>query len=141
KLCYLAGTPYLWDEATYRKRPGRARDGEAINEILGHWTCTQSAAELIELLRSEGIPCSPARKNGMRDLLLAPQGRENELAVPVQLPTKGRIWLPAPAYRIDGERGSVLPAPLLGQHTDEIMREHGYDDEAIAALREQGVIA
>jgi crotonobetainyl-CoA:carnitine CoA-transferase CaiB-like acyl-CoA transferase len=141
KLCRLADMPYLLDDPKFGTRVGRAAQGAAINEIIGHWTSARTCAELIDLLERENIPCSPVRPDGLRELLQDPQVIANELAVPVDHPTKGRIWLSAPPFRIDGERGAVRPAPLQGQHTDEILREHGLGDEAIAGLHEQQVIA
>ena len=56
-------------------------------------------------------------------------------------PTKGPMWLTAPAYQIDGERGALGPAPLLGQHTDEVLCEHGFSPEEISELRTDGAVA
>jgi formyl-CoA transferase/CoA:oxalate CoA-transferase len=141
KLCRLADLPYLLEDPRFGSRVGRGQEGQAINEIISHWTSTLTRAELIELLEDANIPCSPVRQDGLRYLVQDPQVVANELAVPVDHPTKGRMWLSAPPFRIDGERGSVRPAPLQGQHTDEILREHGFGDDVIASLRDQQVIA
>jgi crotonobetainyl-CoA:carnitine CoA-transferase CaiB-like acyl-CoA transferase len=57
-------------------------------------------------------------------------------------PVCGAVQTLSPPWRFS-ERLTALrrPAPLLGQHTDEILRTHGYTPEAIAALRVQGVVA
>jgi crotonobetainyl-CoA:carnitine CoA-transferase CaiB-like acyl-CoA transferase len=57
-------------------------------------------------------------------------------------PTAGAIKVVGPPYRFSETPPSVrLPPPLLGQHTDEVLRELAYDDEAIGAMREARVVA
>jgi crotonobetainyl-CoA:carnitine CoA-transferase CaiB-like acyl-CoA transferase len=97
-------------------------------------------ADLLGALRAERIPCSPVTAT-TAELLDDAELVESELFVALDHPTKGRLWQVAPAFEINGERGSVRPAPLLGQHTDDVLREHGYADEQIRALRATGVIA
>ena len=56
-------------------------------------------------------------------------------------PTQGKIVTIRRPVRIDGGRdGTDLPAPTLGQHTDEVLLELGYDEVAIGKLRQASVI-
>ena len=60
----------------------------------------------------------------------------------VDHPTLGPVKLPDHPLRYSETPHSIRTvAPELGQHTDEVLRELGHDDNAIAALREQGVVA
>ncbi|MGE0542829.1 MAG: CaiB/BaiF CoA transferase family protein [Dehalococcoidia bacterium] len=141
KLCQLAQLDHLAGEPAYQNRMGRARDGAALNEVFGHWTSTLRRDELLATLEAAGIPCAPVREDGIRELLDDSQIQANNLLSAVEHPTKGRLWLTSSPFQIDGERGAIRPAPLLGQHTDEILCEHGFASDDIAKLREESVVA
>jgi crotonobetainyl-CoA:carnitine CoA-transferase CaiB-like acyl-CoA transferase len=60
----------------------------------------------------------------------------------VDHPTAGSVELVGPPFELDSATlGAVTPPPLLGQHTTEVLRELGVDDERLASLEERGVIA
>ncbi|MEX0683391.1 MAG: CoA transferase [Dehalococcoidia bacterium] len=141
KLCQLADLAHIADEPKYCGREGRIEDGIALNEVLDNWTSTLGRTELVAHLRSEGIPCAPVRGGGMRELIEDPQIQANGLITAIDHPTKGLMWFTSPAYTIDGERAAIRPAPMLGQHTDEVLREHGLSPGEIADLRSGGVVA
>jgi crotonobetainyl-CoA:carnitine CoA-transferase CaiB-like acyl-CoA transferase len=57
-------------------------------------------------------------------------------------PKSGRIKQVGMPYRVRGYRFSIrLPPPLLGQHTDEVLRGLGYSDKERASMRAAGVVA
>jgi crotonobetainyl-CoA:carnitine CoA-transferase CaiB-like acyl-CoA transferase len=141
KLCDISGLEHLSSDPQYQNRMGRVKDGAALNEIFGHWTSTFPRDVLLAKLHAAGIPCAPVRENGMAELLTDPQIMANDLLASVDHPTKGKLWLTGPAFQIDGERGAIRPAPLLGQHTCEILAEHGLSPDEIEELRAASVIA
>ena len=70
-----------------------------------------------------------------------PQALANDYVVPFDHPIHGRVKLPGYPVTFSACRaGTRSAAPSLGQHTDEVLREIGYEDSEIAALREEGVI-
>jgi len=70
-----------------------------------------------------------------------PQVRHLETFRTLHHPTEGDIIAIRRPVRIDGGRdGSNLPAPTLGEHTDAVLHELGYDDAAIGKLRSAAVI-
>jgi crotonobetainyl-CoA:carnitine CoA-transferase CaiB-like acyl-CoA transferase len=65
-----------------------------------------------------------------------------EMFVPVEHPTKGRLWQLRGMVEIDGDAGAIKgPAPLLGQHTDEVLTEIGFTREEIEALHSSHAVA
>jgi crotonobetainyl-CoA:carnitine CoA-transferase CaiB-like acyl-CoA transferase len=63
------------------------------------------------------------------------------MVVEVDHSTAGRTRVLGVPYKLSATPGAVRrPAPLLGQHTDEVLRELGYDDVAIADLRRRAVV-
>jgi crotonobetainyl-CoA:carnitine CoA-transferase CaiB-like acyl-CoA transferase len=133
RLYTLAGFPHVAEDPAYATRLQRAEHGPELNELLGYWISTMPRDAVIELLRSASLPVAPMRQR-FEELIDDEQVRANDMLIAVEHPTKGPIWQVGCLYEIDGERGTPQPAPLLGQHTDEVLAEHGYSPAEIADL-------
>jgi crotonobetainyl-CoA:carnitine CoA-transferase CaiB-like acyl-CoA transferase len=112
----------VWDimEAEYRKYP---------------------TAELLALLDAEDVPCGIVNRRG--DLHLDPQIVQQQSLLETRHPKAGMVMRsPRAAAQFGDEAWQVARhAPMLGEHTDEVLREIlGKDDAAISALREAGAI-
>ena len=140
RLCAAAGLGEFADDPAHATRFGRQRAAAPLNEAFGKWMAGMTRDELLATLRNCAVPCAPVY-NGLRDLVGDPHTQANRFVVPVDHPTKGRLWQVDTAFELNGERGAVRPAPLLGEHTDAVLGEHGFDEEAITALRAAGVVA
>ncbi len=104
-------------------------------EVLG----TRTTEEWLEALDREDVPCGPVLT---RDHLHEhPQVRANGILVEDDHPRVGRIRQPRPAERFDETPSRISrPAPELGQHTDEVLREAGFAVDEIASLRGTGTL-
>ena len=77
----------------------------------------------------------------MADVVSSEQTRALGILQPVEHPSIPDLQLAALPLSFDGERAlHRLPPPLLGEHSEEVLREAGYADEEIAALAADGVI-
>lgn len=99
----------------------------------------RSSEEWLKEMRARDIWAGPVY--GYEDLINDPQIKHNGTFIEYDHPTEGRIKVPGFPIRFSRtpctvERG----APLVGEHSREVMREAGLDDEAIDALVESGVV-
>ncbi|HEY5680581.1 MAG TPA: CoA transferase [Pseudomonadales bacterium] len=97
---------------------------------------TRSSAEWLARLDAEGVPCAPVLDR--HEVFEHEQVRINEMVEELDHPVAGRIRQPRPAARFDRTPAGIhRHAPMLGEHTDELLQEMGLDADA---LRAAGVI-
>jgi crotonobetainyl-CoA:carnitine CoA-transferase CaiB-like acyl-CoA transferase len=107
---------------------------------MGRWCAQYTTAEALEILGKAKIPAGPVLKP--QQTLDDPHIQAMGFLRPTDFPgmakpapiAKAPVWLSATPGAIRHR------APVLGEHTDEILAELGYDRAAIAALREKGAV-
>jgi len=133
------GKPEWCSDERFARNQGRtANAGELGSELLklvGSFT-TQ---EIIDRLLAEDVPVGPI--HSIDAMLDDEQIRHNEAIVDYEHPDAGSFRMARPPARFGAtpQEPKRMP-PLLGEHTDELLAELGYDAARIAALREQGVL-
>jgi formyl-CoA transferase len=92
------------------------------------------------MLLQVGIPCAPI--NAIDQVFADPQVLARGMSVELPHPTAGTVKMAGSPFKLSRTPTRLDRAPpLLGQHTDEILRTHlGYSDKEIARLRAEGVI-
>jgi len=107
-----------------------------VQEVLK----TRTSADWLARLEAEGVPCAPALTRN--ELIAHEQVVASDILVTSDHPHAGRLRQARPAARFDKTPSGIRHgAPLLGEHSDEILAELGLSREEIAALRSAGVIA
>jgi len=97
-------------------------------------------AVLVERARAAGAPLTAANK--LRDFLGDPQVAVNQTVFEADHPTAGRVRYLRNPVRSDGMQPSLRRhPPRLGEHTDEVLREFGYETADIGLLRSSGTVA
>ena len=133
------GHPEWVTRPGWTDQKGRSADRKAINAAISEVTKTKPAAHWIELFEGAGIPCGPI--NSIDQVFADPQIKHLGMATPVEHSRLGRIELVASPVNMSGlTRGVRTATPERGEHTEQVLRGLGYDDETIAGLREQGAI-
>lgn len=117
----------------------RARTEAATQEVEARML-TKSTAEWLEIFDREGVPAGPVQFP--EDMADDPQVRANGMMVDLVHDLSGPQRMVAPLLRFSGsEPTTPAAAPPLGRDTDACLREAGYADEEIAAMRSAGIVA
>jgi benzylsuccinate CoA-transferase BbsF subunit len=138
-LCLLMGRPDLAARPDLQDVEGRRDHEDEIEAIVAAWTATQDAWQVTELLQSAGIPASPVEHIG--DLVDGEPAIQDFLVSFVH-PTGVEFIVQNQPFTWHGQRLPVSRAPLLGEHTEQVLRHFlGLGEEEIQALVIEGVIA
>ncbi|TGN40141.1 CaiB/BaiF CoA transferase family protein [Marinobacter confluentis] len=137
-LVELLGIDDLRDPK-YKTQPGRFADKHKINGILTDLLETNTTEHWVRLLSSARIPCAPVNK--FSDALTDPQVLFRKMVVDIPQADGGFVKAPGNPIKLSKDASdSYTPPPLLGQHTEEVLKAMGYSSERIARLREQKVV-
>jgi formyl-CoA transferase len=109
-----------------------------IFDKIEEWTKTKSKFEAMDLLNQYDIPCGPILS--MKELADEPSLRATGTVVEVDHPTRGKYLTVGNPIKMSDSPSDVKRSPLLGEHTDEVLAELGYQPDQIAALRAEKVI-
>jgi crotonobetainyl-CoA:carnitine CoA-transferase CaiB-like acyl-CoA transferase len=139
RFCRAIGHEELPENPAYAEPADRSRNRDALNAELAVILRRRSSGHWIELLNRAGVPCGPI--NTIDQVFADPQVRHLGLAQPVHSHERGDIELVGQPIIMSRTPSRIrTPPPLMGEHTDEILHELGYDDERIAALRAAEVL-
>lgn len=138
-LLEVVDEPAFHNEA-YRTQPGRLADKEFIDGRLADLFSTQPSQYWLERLEAKRIPC--ARVNRVDEALADAQVLARNMVVELKHPDGSSTRGPGNPIKLSrSNEESFGPAPLLGQHTESVLRDVlGYDDARLGALRESGVV-
>lgn len=115
-----------------------ASGGQIMRQVRAK-LATMSTTEAIDRLSRADVPCAPVV--GLGDVAEHPQVVATGAAPAFEHQSLGSVRQARPAPLFDGEPSPLAPwAPAVGQHTDEVLAEAGYDPEEIAKLRADAVI-
>jgi crotonobetainyl-CoA:carnitine CoA-transferase CaiB-like acyl-CoA transferase len=111
----------------------------ALLHILDEVFLSKTLDEWRPRLNGAGIPWSPVQT--LQELVNDPQARANDFFVPLDHPTYGHIEVVANPIKLSKTPATVRVAPEFGQHTEEVLLEHGYTWDDIEQFKQEEVIA
>jgi CoA:oxalate CoA-transferase len=118
----IINKPEMIDDASFRTNELRLKNLQTLNEIIKPIFRTRKADEWLDLLDGKGIPCG--KINNIAQVIDHPQVKAREMIVDTNHPAYGLIKLAGIPIKLSLTPGKVTrPAPVLGEHTSEILKE------------------
>ena len=136
----MMGNPDWADTELFKDRFTRAEHLEALEPLLMEWTINYTRAEITEMAKAKGIPMGPI--NSIDEVLAAEQLKARGYFVEWEHPEAGTLTYPGAPCKLPKTPWSIRrPAPLLGQHNEEVYcRRLGYTREELVKMYEVGII-
>ncbi len=136
----LMGEPQWLDDPRFKDDISRGDNGAVISERLARWCAERSSQEVLTAMEAARIPAGPVMSP--QQVLDDPHAEARQVFHHLDYPGASK---PAPVMQTPFSLSQTPPAihrraPTLGEHTDQIMKELGYSDADIAALRAKRII-
>ena len=140
RMCDLIGRPDMKTDPRFANDLVRGDNSLEISRVVGEWCATVTREEALDTLAKAKIPSGPIYTP--RETLEDAQIKAAELLPMREFPGMSQPYPLAPhPVDMSGTPAEFrMPAPKLGEHTDELLRELGFDAAAIAGLRERKVV-
>jgi CoA:oxalate CoA-transferase len=140
KLCKLLDRSDLLQNELFSTNLLRTQNVSELKIILDAVFKVKTINEWMEALEAAGVPCAPI--NTVDKVINDPQIKAREMIVDLEHPVAGQMKVPGVPIKFSATPGSVdTPAPLLGQHTEELLHELlGLSKQQVDALRAKNAI-
>ena len=139
RLLEALGAPELGNDPRFVNNADRMRNLPALQAALTPLFKGRSSAEWLQRLEEAGVPAGPVLDVGQ--MHADPQALAREMIVETSHPTAGQVASIGLPIKFSETPGSVRrAAPVLGQHTREVLREHGFSDAEANQMAAEGAI-
>ena len=139
RLCRVIGRDDLMEDPRFLTDPLRRQYYQELAKELESVLIQKPAAYWLQQLEEAQVPSGPLYN--MADVYADPQMQAREMVVHLDHPTAGPIKSIGIPVKLSETPGTIrCPAPLLGQHSEEVLRENGFTDQEVARLMEAEVV-
>ena len=136
-ICDVIGEPGWKTDPNYARPVARLTRLTEVFDRIEQWTMSMTKFEAMDILNRYDIPCGPILS--MKEIAQEPSLRETGTVVEVDHPTRGKYLSVGNPIKLSASPTEVTRSPLLGEHTDEILRDVlKFDDNRIAAIMASG---
>src|SRR5712671_2899867 len=138
-ICDLIGEPGWKTHPDYAKPPARLSRLNEIFARIEQWTMSKTKFEAMDILNKDDIPCGPILS--MKELIEDQSLRATGTVVEVDHPERGKYFSVGNPIKMSDSPTEVTRSPLLGEHTDEILRQVlGFTDHQVAEIHDSGAL-
>ncbi|HET6619286.1 MAG TPA: formyl-CoA transferase [Dongiaceae bacterium] len=139
QICDVIGKPEWKADPDYAKPGARLPRLRHIFDTIEQWTMTKSKFEVMDILNQHDIPCGPILS--MKEILEEPSLRKTGTVVEVDHPKRGKYLSVGNPIKLSDSPAEVRRSPLLGEHTEEILRGVlGYSEADLRRIKSSGAI-
>ena len=139
RYCDAIERPDLRDDPRFATAPERVNHRDTLVPIIVALTAARTVQQWVDLLGAAGVPCGRIRN--VAEVCTTPQLTERGKVVNRPHPTAGIVTMIGLPIELSDTPGRIQTAPpLLGEHTDDVLRDAGYTDDEIHTIREDGAI-
>ena len=140
EFCEVLGIPAVGTDERYDTADKRSQHRDELLGIIEPILLTRPAADWLPELLAKQVPCGPI--NSVDQVLTDPVVLARHMVVETNHPVYGSARAPGNPIKVDGIRdGVATPAPLQGEHTQDVLRELlGLDAAELDSLKKEGVI-
>ena len=138
QICQVIGKDSWIADPDFATPNARLPRLKLVFEAVEAWSKTKTKFEAMDILNEHDIPCGPILS--MEELAREPSLRKSGTVVEVDHPKRGKYLTVGNPIKMSDSPTEVTRSPLLGEHTDEVLRELGYGANDVAALRAGKVV-
>ena len=134
------GMPDLATDPKFATIESRRRNQGSMWEILGEFALKHGKRDLMRILNELDVPCGPIMST--EDLANDEHVKLREMYVELDHPQRGKWHNVGMPIKLSASPAKIERSPLLGEHTDEVLKSVlGYDDARIASMRQAGAFS
>jgi len=135
----VLGKPEWAEDPRFRDRKGRTANHDALSSLSQEIFRRGRRSDWLRRLEEKDVPCAPL--NTLEEVFQDPQVREYGFPIEVEHPKMGKMRMLGSAIELSRTPPKIKSAPpILGEHTEEILREFGHDENTFGRLKSAGII-